>query len=202
MRTTRLPTLRTHPLSGERMSDMQNREQPVAYRQVADSPDFQLVRARVRALQGRPVDAVREFETFLARPEIQLRGGHALRTGGGFRATATGAAAEQELAAVRKLKVSSAMVDRQLAEVKMGRGDKEAGLTLYREAMVRYPLNLAVLYGYGNTLIAEKQFSPQPSSLPTSSCRTTLRMRVSTSCGLIPMPVSGVVRSIIWRWPN
>ena len=57
--------LRTHPLSGERMSDMQNREQPVAYRQVADSQDFQLVRARVRALQGRPSDAVREFETFL-----------------------------------------------------------------------------------------------------------------------------------------
>jgi predicted Zn-dependent protease len=32
--------LRTHPLTGERLSDMQNREQAVSYRQMADSPIF------------------------------------------------------------------------------------------------------------------------------------------------------------------
>ena len=47
-RTTRLPISRTHPLTGERLTDMQNREQAVPYRQVVDSADFQLVRAKVR----------------------------------------------------------------------------------------------------------------------------------------------------------
>ena len=151
--------LRTHPLSGERMSDMQNRERPVTYRQVADSPEFHLVRARVRALQGRPVDAVREFETSLRdrkyASEASTRYGLAVAVA----RNRDWRAAEQELAAVRKLKVTSPMVDRQLAEVRMGRGDKDAGLALYREAMVRYPLNMPLLYGYGSALLAEKQFS-------------------------------------------
>jgi predicted Zn-dependent protease len=151
--------LRTHPLSGERMSDMQNRERPVTYRQVADSPEFHLVRARVRALQGRPVDAVREFETSLRdrkyASEASTRYGLAVA----LARNRDWRAAEQELAAVRKLKVTSPMVDRQLAEVRMGRGDKDAGLALYREAMVRYPLNMPLLYGYGSALLAEKQFS-------------------------------------------
>jgi len=151
--------LRTHPLSGERMSDMQNRERPVTYRQVADSPEFHLVRARVRALQGRPVDAVREFETSLRdrkyASEASTRYGLAVA----LARNRDWRAAEQELAAVRKLKVTSPMVDRQLAEVRMGRGDKDAGLALYREAMARYPLNMPLLYGYGSALLAEKQFS-------------------------------------------
>ncbi|MBL8421085.1 MAG: M48 family metallopeptidase [Dechloromonas sp.] len=151
--------LRTHPLSGERMSDMQNREQPVAYRQVADSPDFQLVRARVRALQGRPSDAVREFETFLRDRKYSSEAGTRYGLAVAFARNRDWAAAEQELAAVRRLKVSSAMVDRQVAEIKIGRGEKEVGLTLYREAIVRYPRNLAVLYGYGNTLIGDRQFA-------------------------------------------
>ena len=40
--------LRTHPLTLERLSDMQNRQQSVSYRQVADGQDFLLVRARVQ----------------------------------------------------------------------------------------------------------------------------------------------------------
>jgi predicted Zn-dependent protease len=151
--------LRTHPLSGERMSDIQNRERPVAYRQVADSPEFHLVRARVRALQGRPVDAVKEFEVLLRERKYASEASTRYGLAVALARNRDWAAAEQELGVVRKLKVASPMVDRQLAEVKIGRGEKDAGLTLYREAMVRYPLNMPLLYGYGSALLAEKQFS-------------------------------------------
>lgn len=50
--------LRTHPLTSERISDMQARSEAAPYQQVADSLDFQLVRARLRAQQGNPQDAV------------------------------------------------------------------------------------------------------------------------------------------------
>ena len=50
--------LRTHPLTSERISDMQARSEAAPYQQVADSLDFQLVRARLRAQQGSPQDAV------------------------------------------------------------------------------------------------------------------------------------------------
>lgn len=50
--------LRTHPMSTERMADMQNRAQNLPYRQVQDSPEFLLVRAKLRAEVGTPSEAV------------------------------------------------------------------------------------------------------------------------------------------------
>ncbi|MDH5480114.1 MAG: M48 family metalloprotease, partial [Nitrosomonas sp.] len=57
--------LRTHPLTYERIADIQNRTQELAYRQVTDSTDFQLVRAKLRAFDGKPQDAVKQFRARL-----------------------------------------------------------------------------------------------------------------------------------------
>jgi predicted Zn-dependent protease len=50
--------LRTHPLTTDRIADMQARSEAAPYQQVEDSLDFQLVRARLRAQQNSPQDAV------------------------------------------------------------------------------------------------------------------------------------------------
>jgi len=50
--------LRTHPLTSERISDMEARSEAAPYQQVQDSLDFQLVRARLRARENSPADAV------------------------------------------------------------------------------------------------------------------------------------------------
>ncbi len=54
--------LRTHPLTYERIADIQNRLSSIPYRQFSDSQEFTLVRARVQAAAGEARDAVREFE--------------------------------------------------------------------------------------------------------------------------------------------
>ena len=43
--------LRTHPMTVERISDMQNRTRNLPFKQRADSLEFQLIRARLRVLQ-------------------------------------------------------------------------------------------------------------------------------------------------------
>ena len=53
--------LRTHPLTSERIADMQNRQAGAPYRQRPDSIEFQLVRAKVRATDGTPDEAVTFF---------------------------------------------------------------------------------------------------------------------------------------------
>lgn len=50
--------LRTHPLTTDRIADMQSRAEATTYQQVQDSLDFQLVRARLRAQEDSPQDAV------------------------------------------------------------------------------------------------------------------------------------------------
>lgn len=54
--------LRTHPLTYERIADMQNRLGSLPYRQHVDSPEFALIRARVQAAEGEAKDAVAVFD--------------------------------------------------------------------------------------------------------------------------------------------
>lgn len=150
--------LRTHPLTGERLTDMQNREQSVPYRQVADSDDFLLVRAKLRAMQGVPSEAIKDFGNLLRErkyaSEAATHYGLAYAL---FRAR-DWAGAEREVRAARKLKISAAMLERLLADVRVAQGDVAGGLLVYRDAMARFPLNQGLFYGYGGTLIAAGRF--------------------------------------------
>ncbi|MDP1897473.1 MAG: M48 family metalloprotease, partial [Sulfurimicrobium sp.] len=58
--------LRTHPLTTERIADVENRVDALPYRQVPDSLDFQLVRAKLEAEEGLPQNAIKMFEVALA----------------------------------------------------------------------------------------------------------------------------------------
>lgn len=146
--------LRTHPLSGERMADMQNRDQAVSYKQVADSPDYLLIRAKLRAQQGTAQDAIKDFDTLLKERKFSSEGAVRYGLAVAHMRARNWAVAERELLAARQLKISSPIVERQLAEVKLAKGEIDPGLGLYREVMLRYPLNLAVIYGYGQALIS------------------------------------------------
>lgn len=151
--------LRTHPLTGERLTDMQNREQVVAYRQVPDSVDFQLVRAKLRAMQGTPADAIRDFRNFLrdkkftSEPATRYGLAYAYYRGRDW------AAAEREVLAARAMKVSAPMLERLVADIRIAQGDVAGGLAIYRDAMVRFPLNPGLLYGYGGALIGAQRFN-------------------------------------------
>ncbi len=65
--------LRTHPLTTERIADLQSRTQSERYRQHADSLDFHLIRARLRVLQENTAsgrhDAAQFFATQMRHPQ-------------------------------------------------------------------------------------------------------------------------------------
>lgn len=61
--------LRTHPLTHERMADLQNRLDEIGYRQHVDSQEFSLVRARIQAMEGEAVVTFKRFQTQLANHE-------------------------------------------------------------------------------------------------------------------------------------
>ena len=151
--------LRTHPLTGERLTDMQNRESEVAYRQIPDSVEFQLVRAKLRAMQGTPAEAVRHYEALLGEgkfaSEVAVRYGlaHAM-----FRAR-DWAAAERQLQHLRSGKPEMPMVERLQAELRIAQGDATSGLAIYREALRYFPLHEGVLDGYGQSLLGTRRFA-------------------------------------------
>ncbi|MCX7170170.1 MAG: M48 family metalloprotease [Proteobacteria bacterium] len=149
--------LRTHPLTNERIADMENRIQSLPYRQVPDSLDFLLVRAKLKANEGTPQDAVIEFASQLrerkSTSEIATRYGLAIAQSraGNY------AAAEHELAELQRLKASSAMFDSLAADLRKNQKDLAGALTILRPALVRYPQERALTYALVDTLLAAGQ---------------------------------------------
>ena len=150
--------LRTHPLTGERLSDMQNREQAVSYRQVADSPDFLLIRAKLRAMQATPLEAVNDFQGLLRDKKFVSEGAAYFGLAIALGRKRQWVEAEEALHHAQKFRMPSAMLERQLAEVRLAQGESDKALALYREAMVRYPFNQALLYGYAQALLKLRYF--------------------------------------------
>lgn len=150
--------LRTHPLTTERIADLGNRIEGRPYRQVADTLEFQLVRAKLRSQQGNSRDAVTEFESRLkdrkfAGNEISVRYGLAqalLRDG-------KVAAAEREILAIQRIKPAvsgSPMIDTLAANLRLQQGDAPAAVKILRAAQLRYPQERAVVYGLVESLRA------------------------------------------------
>ncbi len=146
--------LRTHPLTTERIADMGNRISQRPYRQAPDSLDYQLVRAKLRAQEGTPQDAVSQFadlvkeRKFISEPAAHYGYAVALvRAKNWFDA-------ERELAHARRLKAASPMLDTLAAELRKLQGDAAGGLSVLRAAGQRYPQDRAVAYALMEALIA------------------------------------------------
>ena len=175
--------LRTHPITHERIADIQNRTREIAYRQVPDSIDFLLVRTKLRALQGKPEFAVKQFETHLKEKryvnEAIERYGfiNALLRDKQFQR------AEKELSylydlvqpesATRILKdhelgksiliaqkdaLSGAMIETLAAQVKFSVKKTTQALKIYRKALNIYPQHRALIYGYATALFQARKY--------------------------------------------
>ena len=150
--------MRSHPITVERISDMQNRQSRVAYRQVRDSLDYQLVRAKLRAQSATPKEAISDFEILLRErkfsSEAAVRYGHAYAL---WRAKRY-AQAEQELEMVRRQKTGSAMAENLAGEIKAAMGDLTTASNIFRDALQRFPTARALAYGYADTLFSLRSY--------------------------------------------
>ena len=146
--------LRTHPLTFERIADVQNRVDALPYRQVPDTLEFQLIRAKLRSESQPPRDAVQWFEQSLT--ERKFLSEVASRYGLAVSLTRAGehARAGKELAAARKIAGESSPVFAALECRLLGAsGEAESAFRCYRDALKVYPNYRALTYDYVNALL-------------------------------------------------
>lgn len=146
--------LRTHPLTFERIADIQSRIEGIPFRQVPDSLEFQLVRARLAAQEGNAREAVANFDRSLGErkfgSEAAARYGLVvalLRVGDTVRA-------RRELIQLQELKAKSPMIDALAAQTLIAGGEVEKGLATYRDGLRANPSRKALIYGYAGALLA------------------------------------------------
>ena len=150
--------MRSHPLTVERISDMQNRAQSAPYRQVADSLDFHLVRAKLRAQMGTPREAVTEFATQLREKKYVSEAATRYALAYALLRAKDLAAAQREVELLLPLKPSSPMIAGLAAAIRISANDLAGAMTIYRDALQRYPQSKALVYEYAEALLAARQY--------------------------------------------
>ena len=149
--------LRTHPLTFERIADMQNRSQNLPYRQVPDSLEFQLIRAKLKAAQDSPQESVAFFEESLKARKYLSEAASRYGLVTALIRAKNYARATQELRGLRKTVLSSPIVDTLAARLFDAAGDGAAALQTYREALKNYPGYRALVYDYADALLRNRQ---------------------------------------------
>jgi predicted Zn-dependent protease len=144
--------LRTHPLTSERIADMENRVMGMPYRQVPDSPDFGFVRARLRVQAMPAVDALRLFTSQVeSHPDdvaqryglvlVLLRLGRLDEARKGF----------DEL---RRRVGSSPFVAILAGDLAMARRDTDAAVKTLTAARREFPASMSVIYALAGAQIS------------------------------------------------
>jgi predicted Zn-dependent protease len=145
--------LRTHPLTVERIADMQSRVERMQPRLVPDSFEYRLARAKLRAGSGSASEAVAYFRNQLAertvlRPREDIYGlVQALRRTRDF------AGAERELASIRSTGTTHPAFEWLAAQLQADQGRMDVALTLYRNALKTYPQYRGLVYGQADILL-------------------------------------------------
>jgi predicted Zn-dependent protease len=145
--------LRTHPLTFERIADIQNRIQEIQYRQVPDGIGFQLIRAKLRAQQDTPAEAVVFFQQSLAERKFLSEAASRYGLTASLIRAKDPVRARAELQALRKLVPDSPIVGALSCDLEQQSQGAEKALSCYREALKSYPAYRALAYGYANALL-------------------------------------------------
>ncbi len=153
--------LQTHPMTEERIADMQARIRTAHTHQHADSLDFQLIRARLRVLQDESTQGLHDrLATFTDQAAHHSLASDAAAYYGialaRLKLRQPGPALDAALAARRATGAPSAMLDELVSlarfEAAANDADRDAALALAQEASVRFPLSRAVAMQYTDML--------------------------------------------------
>ncbi|HET7729791.1 MAG TPA: M48 family metalloprotease [Usitatibacter sp.] len=144
--------LRTHPLTTERIADIQDRVRESG-RMVADSFEYRLARAKLRAAAGSPAEAVTWFRRSLedktvVRPREEVYGlALALRRARDFEGAA------RALAPLREGSARHPAFEVLAAQLKADQGRGDEALAIYRAALRASPTYRSLVYAYLDQLL-------------------------------------------------
>lgn len=148
--------LRTHPVTSDRIADIENRVSKQPYRLLPDSLDFQLVRTKIIGSQKTAKDAISYFNDALTahkhgNPIAQQYGlvTALLRNNEIERA-------KEELDVLLKEAQNNAMIETLTGQVKRSAKDPDT-LDFYRTAVQNFPQHRALLYDYVELLLKSNQ---------------------------------------------
>ncbi len=149
--------LRTHPVTTERIADIANRVEAMRYRQVIDTPDFQFIRAKLRAMEGAPQEAVNFFKAGLADKKFSSEAAYRYGLAWASLRDKNYSDAQEALQKLRQLHAPHPLIFNLAAEIALRRGNVAAAKTEYQKGLASFPQHRALVYGFANALLINKE---------------------------------------------
>lgn len=148
--------LRTHPVTFERIADMQNRAQELRYRQVPDHIDFHLVRAKMKAEFDAPRETVAYYRDSLAEKRYLSEGGARYGLTAALLRARDVPGAWKEFFALRALVKGNPMVELLGCRIRLAGGDPDT-FKCFRDALQTFPGHRVLVYEYAEALLQSRQ---------------------------------------------
>ncbi len=149
--------LRTHPLTYERIADIENRVQNMHYRQVSDSQEFQYLRARLRATGDAPKDAIAYFENSLQEKKYASEAAQQYGLTVALLRARNLERAERELAQLRRAAQPIPLIELLTGELRLAEGRTAEAAGVYRAALKNYPQYRPLVYSSCDVLLQNGQ---------------------------------------------
>ena len=149
--------LRTHPLNAERIADVSNRVETMPYRQVTDSLEFNLVKAKLRAGDGLAQGALDQFEDEIKEGRFanESAAHYGLAWAMLRKNDLTGA--QNQIQWLRKNAPKNAFIENLAAHIEVARNNPQAAASQYAKALSVYPRHRSLIYGYAEHFLAINQ---------------------------------------------
>ncbi len=147
--------LQTHPLTTERIADMQNRVDNMKSEPAfsnAEVGDYRFAMAKLRALGMSPKDAVSYFRTTVAERTVLRNRADVYGLAFALLRARDFAAAEKEIASIRNTGFPHPWIENLAAEIQAAKRNWTEALQLYRTGTTMFAQHRAFLYGYISTL--------------------------------------------------
>ncbi len=147
--------LSTHPLTYERIADMQARASNLPYKQVADPVEFHLVRAKLRAEFEPPRESITYFSDLLREKRYASEAGARYGLTAALLRYNDVPAASKAYAALKTVLKQHSMVDLLGCRIKLAGGEVDA-LICYRDALQANPGHRALAYEFAEALLQHR----------------------------------------------
>ncbi len=149
--------LRTHPLTVERIADVSNRIEGIPYRQVADSLDFNLVKAKLRANNGLSQAAIEQFQENIKENRFSNETAEHYGLAVAMLRKNDTAGAFKQVEWLKSHADKHPLIENLSAKIEVARNNPQAAAAQYAKALRLFPDYRAIIHGYADYYLATNQ---------------------------------------------
>ena len=148
--------LRTHPITSERISDIEDRLTEYPYKQRADDPSFHFVKGKIRVFLQDKKATKKQLEINVKNKSYISELGERYALAYAYLRNENFNKAQSELEWIKSTKLENPMIDKLNIEILLKKGDINSAYLTIKKALTRYPNYRAFVYELANYYIEIK----------------------------------------------